>query len=375
MNTYNKHRIKLRSLFIKPTLACTANCLHCRHRQELYRQIENNNKLKLPDYARLFHEVRKIGTESLHISGGEPTLYDQLPDLIAEGKRHKWFVILNTNGSTLNFTMASELFRAGLDAVIVSLQSTDPVIHDAMRQKCGHLNKIVESIGLLQRMKKKFNPNFLLSTQTIITKKNYLDLPNIVRLVCQLDSDAHGFSYLEGDFERELLLSVEEIMDLKQTIIPEMLEVLNAYPFKNSILKYAAMRSVAKLYNEKITSLESYSKGVYRDKKYTRSHCRAPEIFAMVLPNGDVHPCNMVEYVHAPIVGNILKQEFYEIWQGQMWNEFRQERFMWCHYCPAHIHFHIPLAITMAQVLRLALKNPAPEQKSIKERIACSIFA
>ena len=145
--------MRLRSLFIKPTFACTADCPHCRHRRELYRQNMDEPRLTLEQYRQLFLEARNLGTDSLHISGGEPTLYKDLIDLIGEGKRHNWYVVLNSNGSRIDPDMASSLLRAGLDAIILSIHSADPEIHDAMRRRRGHWEKVVESIETISRLR------------------------------------------------------------------------------------------------------------------------------------------------------------------------------------------------------------------------------
>lgn len=366
--------MKLRSLFVKPTIACSADCIHCRRRRELYRKIAHEKKLQIDDYRLVFKQAKPLGVDSLHISGGEPTLYPDLQELISEGKRQNWFVILNTNGSQLNESLASKLLMAGLDAVIISLQGACPMTHDLIRQRDGHWTKALDSIRLLQEMGKKYNSSFLLTTQTIVTRFNYRELPDILQIVAGLGSDAHGFSYLEGDFDGESLLTTDEIVDFRNNILPRMLDRLSRHSFSNTLFRYAAMRCISKLYSEKINSLNNYARGVYRELDCSPSKCHAPNSFAMILPNGEVHPCNMVEYVHEPVMGNIFKNKLVEIWEGPEWNSFRQEKFKWCQFCPTHLHFHIPLNVKLRQILRLVLKNPAPEQKSIKERVSAAIF-
>ena len=307
--------------------------------------------------------------DSLHISGGEPTLYPNLIELIREGKRCGWFVVLNSNGSEIDSKIASDLVKEGLDAVILSVHSANPEIHDSMRRRKGMREKIIGSIKLMSEAKRRINPNFILMTQSIITRQNYFDLHNTLDFVCRLNVDAHAFSYLEGDFEGKQLLSEDEILDFKWNIVPKMLERLEKFPFKNFILKYAAMKRISKFFNEKKVSLKDYVRGIYQDEK-AAERCKTPRVFLMVLPNGDVHPCNMVEYVHEPVMGNIMEESLTSIWRGDKFNEFRLNRFGWCRFCPTHLHFHIPLGISVKQILRLAFRNPAPEQRSIREQIA-----
>lgn len=340
----------------------------------------NEGRLTLDHFKQLFFEASRLGADSLHISGGEPTLYPNLIELIREGKRYGWFVILNSNGSEMDSDMASELLEAGLNAVILSIHSAKPEVHDSMRRRKGMWGKVIRSIELMGEAKRRINPNFILMTQTIVTRQNYLDLHNTLDLVCQMVVDAHAFSYLEGDFEGKQLLSEDEILSFKRNIIPKMLQRLDRFPFKSFIpsassgqaLKYAAKRRVEKFFDERRVALKDYARGIYQDAEAVSS-CNAPNVFAMVLPNGDVHPCNMVEYVHEPVVGNILEESLTSIWYGDKFNEFRKNRFEWCRFCPTRLHFHVPLGINFKQLIRLAFRNPAPEQRNIREQIAYSL--
>lgn len=360
--------MKLKSLFIKPTFRCSANCIHCRHRRELYRKQVDKEKLTLDHFKQLFLEANRLGTDSLHISGGEPTLYPYLMELVRAGKQYSWFVILNSNGSEMDSERASNLLKSGLDAIILSIHSANPQIHDSMRQRDGMWEKVVRCVKLMSEAKREINPGFILMTQTIVTRQNYLDLHNILGLVSQMAVDAHAFSYLEGDFERKQLLSEKEILDFKRIIVPKILHRLDSFPYKSSVLKYAARRRVSRFFDDRNVSLKDYACGVYQDAN--AFSCNAPNVFAMILPNGDVHPCNMVEYVHEPVVGNVLTESLASIWYGDRFNEFRVKRFEWCRFCPTHLHFHVPLGIKIRQLAQLAFRNPAPEQRSIREQIA-----
>ena len=73
-------------LVLKPTLACTARCETCSTRKRLHGIKKKEPQLGITDWKRLFAEVDSLGLSKLTISGGEPTLYKDLLELIAEGK-------------------------------------------------------------------------------------------------------------------------------------------------------------------------------------------------------------------------------------------------------------------------------------------------
>ena len=90
----------LRNLTIKPVLACTQNCPYCSGRQQLFRKSRDAS-LALEDWARVFSQADDLGCNYLDISGGEPTLYRELPSLVWEAKRRGWYASVNTTGVRL----------------------------------------------------------------------------------------------------------------------------------------------------------------------------------------------------------------------------------------------------------------------------------
>ena len=73
--------------------------------------------------------------------------------------------------------------------------------------------------------------------------------------------------------------------------------------------------------------------GVYNPN----AECNRKENFSIILANGDVHPCNIIEYTHDPVVGNIFHDSFTNIWSGDKFKEFRQNDYRYCKYCPVNI--------------------------------------
>lgn len=73
---------------------------------------------------------------NIQLSGGEPTLRDDLPEILAAGRRAGLlFLQLNTNGIRLGREegYARKLKRAGLDSVFLQFDGTDDTIYQAMR--------------------------------------------------------------------------------------------------------------------------------------------------------------------------------------------------------------------------------------------------
>ena len=353
---------------MKPSLHCTARCIHCEPRRSFYRS-RGGPTLAFEEYASVIREAVGLGARSLHVSGGEPTLYPHLADLIREGDCLNLYTVLNTNGSLLTPDLAQDLVRGGLRSVIISIHGDSAEKHDAIRQRAGNFDEVIRAVEMLRELRDTSRPKLLISTQTIVTRNNYADLPGIIDLVCRLDVDAHGLSYIEGDFDLEHSLTMEDIGILRNEVLPEVVSRLKRHAFKNVILKWAAIQLVSRLYGGTIERRRDMSRGIYNGKRGDAG-CRTPAGFVMILADGSVLPCNMVEYTDGPILGNVKTSRLEEIIHSERWLDFTRNGYDYCRNCPTHMHFHIPISANLRKLLPLARRNPAYEQKSIFRRLS-----
>jgi GTP 3',8-cyclase len=119
----------LRDLRISVTDRCNFRCTYCMPAEIFgadYRFLEKEKLLTFEEIARLTRIFVKLGVEKVRLTGGEPLLRKDLPELVEriggiEGVRD---IALTTNGSLLR-SVAPDLKRAGLRRVTVSLDSLD----------------------------------------------------------------------------------------------------------------------------------------------------------------------------------------------------------------------------------------------------------
>lgn len=103
--------------------------------------------LSFEEIERLARTFVALGVRKLRITGGEPTLRRDLPDLIARLARLAGVddIALTTNGLLLP-TMAPALKAAGLDRVTVSIDSLDPEIFGRMNGLGVQPQKVLDGI-------------------------------------------------------------------------------------------------------------------------------------------------------------------------------------------------------------------------------------
>ena len=126
-------------------------------------------------------EIAKMargGTRHLVISGGEPTIHPQLPELLRFARSLGAFDVIEmqSNGvKCADVDYASELVAAGLNKVTFSLHSIDPEHSDRITRLPQAFGKTVRSIHNFRHL------GVLTQIAHVITKSNYQELPETVR--------------------------------------------------------------------------------------------------------------------------------------------------------------------------------------------------
>ena len=110
------------TLIAELTYRCPLACGYCSNPVD----YGGRTPLGTAAWRRIFREAEELGIVQLNLTGGEPLLRDDLAPLIAEARRLDLYVNLITSGIPLDRDRLMRLRDAGLDAVQLSWQSTDP---------------------------------------------------------------------------------------------------------------------------------------------------------------------------------------------------------------------------------------------------------
>jgi radical SAM protein with 4Fe4S-binding SPASM domain len=280
-------------------------------------------------------DASTLGLKNLHISGGEPTLYPDLTGLLREAKQIGLRVRINSNGSMITEEFAEDLLEAGLDEICISLYSHQPEVHNNFRRSINLWEKATRAVQLFSGLRKRY-PGFLLGTMSIILRENFRSLDKLVAFHHELGSQQIGLSYLEGDFAGKYLLNREEILEFRRDVVPSLEEYCRGLDYR---VRSRAVNMVKGLYGPERGSPDDLAGGKYWRKGY----CDIPRTAGLIMANGDVHPCNIVEYTHEPVMGNLAESSFADIWYSDKWNRYRKTLHQRCTYCPVNIYTPIPL--------------------------------
>lgn len=112
------------------TYRCTARCSICNYWKSPGRA---SDELSLREIERGLERVFAYGCRFVNFTGGEPTLRADLEDIVAHASRLGMWTSIVTNGSLLSRKRVRALREAGLDNLLVSLDSVSAVDHDEQR--------------------------------------------------------------------------------------------------------------------------------------------------------------------------------------------------------------------------------------------------
>ena len=110
------------ALLAELTHACPLRCGYCSNPIEL---VGRSAELSTDQWSEVFRQAGALGVVHTHLSGGEPLLRRDLPDLVAAADGAGLYTQLVTSGVGLGEQRLAELTGAGLRSVQLSVQHAD----------------------------------------------------------------------------------------------------------------------------------------------------------------------------------------------------------------------------------------------------------
>lgn len=273
------------------TYRCNNACGHC-YNQRARRDMPS---LDPDDWRRVLDKLAEIGIPHIILTGGEPTLFDHLDELVRHADRLGMIVGLNTNGRRLAAgSMAESLARAGLGHVQVTLESCLPEVHDAMTgARSFHETKRGIEAALAAGLHT--------ITNTTLTRRNVGHAERIVDFLYALGVRtfaANGMIYSGRGQDT-----------------PDALAERDMGPVLVRLRDRAAELGMRFLWY----TPTAYCRLSPVELEIGPRRCNAAEYSICIEPNGDVLPCQSY-YVRA---GNILSDPWPAIWNSRLFRGFR----------------------------------------------------
>lgn len=151
----DRHQRPLRDLRISVTDRCNFRCPYCMPKEVFgpgYAFLRDPQLMAFAEIAEIARAFVALGVEKVRLTGGEPLLRADLPELVRVLKKELRVrdVALTTNGWLLA-QRAAALRDAGLDRVSVSLDSLDPVIAGRMNGLGFSVDRVLAGIAAAEQ--------------------------------------------------------------------------------------------------------------------------------------------------------------------------------------------------------------------------------
>ncbi|KON32174.1 hypothetical protein AC478_01140 [miscellaneous Crenarchaeota group-1 archaeon SG8-32-3] len=288
------------------TFRCPNNCIHC-----YAGGPHETPELNTSQWKEVIDRLGEIGVFIVTFTGGEPTLREDLPELLQYAQNNGMVTGLITNGRKLkDKEYVQTLEQAGLDFAQVTLESYKPQIHDLMTSAKGSWKETV--IGI----KNAVRSQIYVTTNTTLSKYNAPDFLRTVDYIKELGVAAFGcnsliYSGKANAVSQKFALPVEELTPLLMKI-REKAQQLNLKFLWYTPTQYCRLDPV------------QLGLGV--------KSCTAAMINMCVGPNGNVYPCQ--SYFES--LGNILVDKWERIWNHSLAVKIRNREYVEpkCKDCP-----------------------------------------
>jgi len=171
------------SPLLKPTILhfhitsrCPYRCKHCCSRAGA---SDTETHLALREIKKMVDQAFKLGVEVFEVSGGEPTILDRhfLLAVLDYASQKGLLTVLNTNGFKLTGEFATQLVKAGLNKIKLSLYGILPETNDEFTGFHGSFEKTVNGIKVAKSV------GIEVGLHCVITPRNLDEMLNLPRLL------------------------------------------------------------------------------------------------------------------------------------------------------------------------------------------------
>jgi len=279
------------------TFRCQNDCLHC-----YAGGPRETPELSTPDWIKAMRKIKDAAIFVVTFTGGEPTLRDDLAELVRYTQENGLVSGLVTNGRRLSDKgYVQTLSDAGLDFVQITLESHLPEVHDKMTCAPGSWAQTVQGI------KNVLSSQIYVSTNTTLTSLNVDHVLQTLEFVRELgvkDFSCNSLIYSGRGISssESLALTIEKVKSTLSALKDRSEERgMNFTWFTPT--RYCELNPV------------NMGLGI--------KSCSAALLNMCIGPNGDVYPCQS----YFKPVGNILLDSWEEIWNNPLCMELRGRKY------------------------------------------------
>jgi radical SAM protein with 4Fe4S-binding SPASM domain len=276
------------------TYRCQNKCDHC------YNEPREMKELTVEQWKQVIAKTWELGIPHIVFTGGEPTMFEGLPELVAVSEGFGQVTGMVSNGRNLARPgYLHDLVVKGLDHVQITVLSSREELHDRLVGEAGAWKETIE--GLKVALKEQM----YVSTNTTIMRSNLEGLEETMKFLISLGVKNIAFN---GIIRSGKGIETEGIT------YPELGEVLTK-------LKDIAAAAQVKLIWYTPTPYHEFNPVNYG---LGIKQCTACSLNMAIEPDGTVLPC---QSYYEPL-GNILTDPWEKIWGHDLCKKIRERTYL-----------------------------------------------
>ena len=272
---------------------CNQKCVHC---YAAGQQLSDEAELGTEEWKKILDKCRAAGIPQVTFTGGEPTMREDLFELI---RYARWFISrLNTNGIKLTPEYCKKLHDAERDSVQITVYAADPAVHNRLvgapqfdNTAAGIDNALAEGLSV------SINTPLCTLNRDYVKTLEYLHEKGVIYVTC---SGLITTGNAAQDASEHLHLTGEEL---------------------EAILREAVAYCHANGMEIAFTSPGWIRPEVFEELNIPSPSCGACLSNMAITPGGNVVPCQ--SWLSDMPLGNMLTDDWAGIWDSAVCTERR----------------------------------------------------
>ncbi len=325
------------------TYRCNERCLMCD--LPLRADQERRPELSLAEWLRVIDDLAANGGGSFAISGGEPLLRRDLPEMFAHIRVKNLPISISTNGLLLNNDDARARF---LDqpptAVNISIDGADANTYDTLRGCKGGWKILQQAVEKLVRDRERRRLPLAVNAVCVLSPATLPQVRQLAALCESLGFDSLGF------------MPIQEIPSVN-AVYPDALRDL-----WTDQAKRAQVESVVETIDW-LLARDRANEGIPLENsrayleaiplaflgRQSPSACVTGHLYTFIDPYGDVFPCWTYHEWKRPPIGNVRDMPWPQLWRSEAYRRSREETSK-CRACFWNCHLEENLMFQRAEV-------------------------